>query len=361
LLAPQRAAGAPPLPSVAIGTAAGTLDSEERSPPKRRLQTDSPNDVMMGEGGVFMPTSPTEISVDFAVNIGAAIVYAAVSFIIRGIWRRLSASGRAPMRVITGNRRNYTVALIVLILLVYAGGLYNFYDDMTKAGVFWLTLIVFAWITIHLIRELSAFWVVGFNYIEKTVSASTYKDCFKRTATAFQLAGTNAYNYCETAEFDEMINRVRSNRGQLRFLLAHPSSAALQQAAINRKQVATLYQEQAEYSLGKLAHMQRDLGAPLSVHLYQADRIEDLPIFRIMLINDAHAVAAIAVYGREDHGRSLPQIYARKMSDTKDSHRCMYSVLNRYFEGFWDLSRPMSEAESIKYCEIWKKKKRDIA
>ena len=263
------------------------------------------------------------------------------------------ANSHRGARLITSNRRNFLLAIAFLITALFVAMSTILHSRIGVTGVAVLSLISILAITVSFMIELDSFWSVGFNYISSTISLSTYKDALIRATTNFSLIGTNAYNFCELSEFEEMTKRVRDSRGRVRLLLAHPHARSLIEAALNRGLRDKIYQENAAYALGKILSISRTLGGSVEIHLYRAERIEDLPIFRIMFVNDTDAIASIAVYGRADHGKSLPQIYASKLVSQENSHRCMYSVLNRYFEACWDRSEPISSEDAAEYCLVW--------
>lgn len=286
-----------------------------------------------------LPPTLGHVPADFAVNVAATVFCLIVAALMRLFWRRASAAGAQPFfRWLTSNRRNYSILVVSIIAIAFLAIGFSFHNAMTSAGIVWLGFISLIAVSAHLLRELSAFWGIGFNYITSTVSRTTYRDTMDRTTTSFALIGTNAFSFCDLPEFAAMLKRVRESRGRVRLLLADPSSQALSEAAVTRNKPPHEYQDQARYALGRIRQLCESVGAQIEVRTYRAERMDELPIFRTMLVNDAEAVASVAVYGRGDGGQSLPQIFARKMTSPRESPRCMYSVLNRYFESFWDNS-----------------------
>lgn len=205
----------------------------------------------------------------------------------------------------------------------------------------------------HLVSELSAFWSIGFNYIDSNVPINTYRDSLNDATNCFHLLGTNAVNVCKLDEFEKMAKRVRENSGHIRLILAHPESTGLREAARGRDKREDLYRDQSIFALGKILELSDRAGIKIDIRLYMADNIEELPIFRIMIINHSDAIASIAVYGRDDHGKSLPQFYAYRKSNPDVSHKSMYSVLCRYMNSFYDVSSEMSDEERGHFLNYW--------
>lgn len=296
---------------------------------------------------LLVPFSP-----DFWVSVAAAVFCGVMGLIAKRLWSYFSRAGsHSPTRTVTANRRNYTIIILSIIVGSFVIAISLFHAVMTTGGIVALALISLLGVSAHLVRELSVFWSIGFNFVSRSVSETTYRDGFDQVTNRFAMIGTNAYNFCDLPEFEKMVKRVRDSGGSARMLLAHPDSLGLKEAAFSRGLSETLYQEQGRYALGKLETLRRSLGVPLEIRLYEAECMADLPIFRIMFLNDSEAVAAVAVYGLPDHGKSLPQLYARRMESKEDCHRCMYSVLTRYFEGFWSRSDPIDGAGRIIYIQ----------
>jgi hypothetical protein len=291
---------------------------------------------------------------NFWLGVTSSVVAAALLWVAGLSWNWASSAAKGTVsRRITRNRRNLTIILLFTLLVTLSGAIVAMGDRLSKFGVLYLAGVCIVALVWHLVTELNAFWKIGFNYVEQSISRTTYTDALSETYSEFLMLGTNAYSITRLEHLEQMMRRVRENRGEVRMVFAHPDSPGLQEAARNRNKRQDLYRDQAMFSLGYLLSLSSRLGLPVEIRLYQATGLEELPIFRIMLLNAHLAVASIAVYGRADHGRNMPQLYAYRISDASKSHRSMYSVLCRYYKYFYDKSALVTPAEAERFLRCW--------
>jgi hypothetical protein len=296
----------------------------------------------------------SELPPVIAQGLITALVQAIIVWLVSRLWQKVSNKrptyGVGPL----GNRNFVILSIISLVCICAFFLLFYVWPDAPKNNSIVVVLITAAIISALLLRELSFFWRFGFNYIERSISKDTYKRAFRTCTEKFVILGTNAYSFVDYDEFEEMLKRIRENHGSAKLLLAHPNSDGLIQAARNRGWRENLYQNQAMYSLGKIYSLREQLAVEIEVKLYNANSIEDLPIFRSMFIDLKQTICAIAVYGRHDHGASLPQFFAKNSPLAKSSHSTIYSVLHRYFCGIWYNTSKPSEKEISEFIKFWK-------
>ncbi|MGA2177991.1 MAG: hypothetical protein ABSH15_00115 [Verrucomicrobiota bacterium] len=292
----------------------------------------------------------------FVINLAAGFALLLIVFLYNRCIKVIRRCAKSPrIREILKDQRITIFLQLFLLILVTALALILLGSKLSKISELVLLATTLISCIFVLTRELMRFWSFGINTVEPSIAADTYAKALNASQTSFFLLGTNAHSYCALSAFEEMLKRIRQSSGQVELLLAHPDSNALVEAARNRDCEEHLYQTQARIALGRILLLKKKLGIKIEIYLYKADNIEDLPIFRAMFVNASYCIASIAVYGREDHGRAMPQMHVRHNANATDSQRSMYSVLYRYYRGVKDRSPPLSVAEEASFVSCAEK------
>ncbi|MFD6516381.1 hypothetical protein [Rhodococcus sp. NPDC060176] len=276
------------------------------------------------------------VSQDFWINISAGFTQTLLILIISFLWRFLSdhLKGRGPSKFLL-NRRNFIVTSvfsIILPILIAVALFPAFRVPQILAGLTICTLLI---VLVLISVELNSFWKAGFTHVQSKIPKDTYRTALRKTTSEFLIIGTNAYNFASLPEFAEMVRRVRECSGKIQIVMAHPDSIALREAARLRSCREDLYRDQARFSLGVLLNLREQLSTQIEIRLYESQSVGELPIFRSMFVDNKECITSIAVYGRIDHGRSLPQIIAGGRDGTR---RPMYNALHRYYVDFYNKS-----------------------
>lgn len=245
------------------------------------------------------------------------------------------------------NRKVYLVGSVCIIIITASIFLFLVSSSVLNVNAkFFITCTSTLLLVFIFIKELKMYWDVGLYQITPTIAKDTYVRCFNSAKYSFSLIGTNAYSFVNLEEFELMIKRIKECSGTICLLLADPHSPALIEAALNRNCKDNLYQLQASIALGQLLNMIDKLGVAIDIKIYYAMTTNELPIFRSMFIDNHLSVASIAIYGRSDHGKDFPQIFAT--NDMK-SPKSMYNVVYRYFLKIWCESKPLTEQQKEEY------------
>ncbi|MFT4217474.1 MAG: hypothetical protein QM619_09880 [Micropruina sp.] len=276
------------------------------------------------------------------VNIAAGILQMVILWILALLWKL------AARRLDQGDLARYLVDRRVMIstLMILSFALAAMIPpiDPWKVTSYTATALAAALICIAMMfLELYSYWRTGITHVQAKVAANTYSSTLHQVSRTLFMLGTNAFNFCTLPEFEVAANSCREHRGKITLVLAHPDSAALAEAARARGSRPDLYKEQAWFSIGRVLQVKQASSASIEVRLYQARRLDDLPIFRAMFVDDRRVIASVAVYGRADHGSAMPQFFA---SCKGRRSQAMYSVLWRYASDFQVRSRPLTKAQA---------------
>jgi len=292
----------------------------------------------------------------FIINILSGLTQVFLVFLINQLRKHfVKKSSSYGLNGILYDRRYLLLIQVFLILLTLVSTLIIFFDVLSKLKCVLLISFTFILILALVLRELMMFWHVGLNHITSSIAKDTYSRAFNSTNSIFYLVGTNAFSFSNLKEFEEMLKRIKQNSGHAKILLADPNCRGLSEAARNRNCKDNLYQNQGKISLGQIVDLKRKLGVSLEIKLYDASCIEELPIFRSMFLDGYFCIASIAVYGREDHGKSFPQIFSKNNNHEEKTSKSMYNVVHRYFQRLWDSSQDISQEND--YLEYWQNNK----
>lgn len=264
-------------------------------------------------------------------QVGVGLATALIQTLLIGglqlIWQWMSNKfSRVNGGLLFVNRKYYIIISHFILAFVAAGVVYILPEAFSAV----LTVAIsVGWVL--LLLELKRFWSLGLTHTQTKVPLYTYATSLKLSHSDFRLIGVNGFNFCKLVELEGAVRRICDSSGRLQLLLCHPDSEALTEAAIQRGHKDDFYKNQALYSLGRLIALSQRYPNVLDIKIYEASTVQELPIFRAMFLNEQVCVASIAVYGRPDNGRSLPQILA-------DGHarrgRYMYDVLLRYYKAY---------------------------
>lgn len=302
-----------------------------------------------------MSSLSTLLSNDFLINIFAGFTQLTLIYIFKVIREVLIK------KAIFNSKKAYLYDKRFLVLiqcfLVFFTALIILYFNfhlLSKQGIT-ILLLVLCFILFYLIfNETTKFWSLGLSNVTSQIAKDTYSRAFKLTNNSFCLVGTNAFSFSNLIEFEQMLKRIRESSGHAKFVLADPDCIGLVEAARNRNLAENIYQNQAKISLGKIVDIKKRLGINIEIRIYNACSIDDLPIFRSMFLDDQFCIASISVYGREDHGKSFPQIFAKNNTNRTEIPKTMYNVVYRYFRSLWNSSNILSTDRENEFFEYWK-------
>jgi hypothetical protein len=229
--------------------------------------------------------------------------------------------------------------MVIAILAYLVANLYAIYDKtFNPILVFVPTTAIVGWLVL---RELSSFWQIGIIGVDRTARQGIpYKTTLDMCTNSLDFLGIGAHKL--TSERDAFLAAVkRCNRPAraVRFLLCNPDHPQLQQAERQAGAPARAYQERVTQSLRVLAHARTELAMNVEVRFYH-----EVPLFRLMLIDDALCIASHYVLGEGD-GSQLPQLYVRRSLLGRRDNGFLYYPLKLYFDQLW------SESTSWDYKE----------
>jgi hypothetical protein len=112
--------------------------------------------------------------------------------------------------------------------------------------------------------------------------------------------------------------------------LCPPDHPALLDVARRAGRPEAEYQATVKKSLSELSLLKKEQKFNIEVRFYS-----DLPLFRLMFINDNICLASHYILGEGD-GSQLPQLHILKKPIGKRDIDSIYYPLNRYFKKMWD-------------------------
>lgn len=205
---------------------------------------------------------------------------------------------------------------------------------------FLITTLPVGWLITH---ELFSFWRIGLVGADQSANLGiSYAKALGICRDSLDFLGIGASKL--TMERDAFVAAIaRCNRPErpIRFLLCTPTNETLQSAAKQAGRPEREYQDRVRESLRVLKQQREDQARNIEVRFYS-----DLPLFRLMFINDSLCVASHYVLGEGD-GSQLPQLHVRRSIWDRRDNESIYYPLRLYFDQLWEKAAPWDFREHI--------------
>lgn len=183
-----------------------------------------------------------------------------------------------------------------------------------------------------------SFWRVGLARADRNVrSGLNYERSLLLCKNHLDFLGTGASKLTSLPGFEAAMKRCNHPDRPIRFLLSRPDNPLLRKAATTKGETADSYQNRVRTSLQRLARL-AEQGLNISVRFHPSEREGDLPVFRLMFINQTICLASYNAYGEGD-GSAQPQLHVVRSSRDRDQSS-FYYAFHRHFEQSWDDSTP---------------------
>ena len=188
-------------------------------------------------------------------------------------------------------------------------------------------------------RELRRFWSAGMIQADSNVKVGLdYKQALNTCHNEIWFMGAGASKLVNAQGFEDAVRRCnRSSGGTLKFLLEHPRSRILREAAIQASQPKEQYQHKVRQSLRRLADLRKDSGLLIDVRFYE--ETQRRPIVRLFFADDRWCLFSYYVFGEGD-GSQLPQLHVQKFTKNRRDVGSFYHPLRELFRQAWEASQP---------------------
>jgi hypothetical protein len=235
--------------------------------------------------------------------------------------------------------RKLVLALVIVATL--AGNVALYYFTGRLFLFFSSALIFFAFVALWL--QLKQFWDVGLIGADRTIRGGLdYVRSLKACQNSLSFLGVGARKLTEHAtEFENAMGRCNRPNRPIRFLLARPHSDFLKTAAQNAGRPADEYVIRVQSSLRAIADYRLRRKWNIEVRFYNME----LPLFRLMLIDDWLCLASHYVFGEGD-GSEWPQLHVRRSATERDVNS-LYHPFEQYFDELWGKSEVWDFAQYI--------------
>ncbi len=196
-----------------------------------------------------------------------------------------------------------------------------------------LLLLWFNW------KELSQFWNCGLLRADRKIADGlNYQKALQLCINQLDFLGIGASKLTRLPEFEQAIARCNRPNIPIRFLLTSPNNPLLIQAAKQKQVKPDEYQYRVRESLKKIADLKLNRNMNIEVRFYPSERQIDLPLFRLMFINDSLCLVSYNVFG-EGEGSEFPQLHVRSFQEERDV-LSFYYPYRVFFDRLWQDSIP---------------------
>lgn len=264
----------------------------------------------------------------FWQSFTASILYAICFFILeRSIksWKGLYLSPRAFLLILS---LSWAIVNIIVISFSYSSKFIPKESLWLFSLLSCLPIIMASW------HYLSRLWNLGIIYADPSArNGLDYDKSLFICRNKLDFLGVGAYKLTKSKEFINAIDRCNNQITPIRFLLCHPKGDALKIVAEHAGKPSDDYQKRVLKSLQIIADLKKDQHRNIQVRLYKGNNVENLPMYRLMFINDDLCLCSYTVWGEGD-GSQLPQLHLRKMPYRRNTDSFYYAMRN-YFEWLW--------------------------
>jgi hypothetical protein len=266
-------------------------------------------------------------------NIAAALIFTIGGWAMNNMRTRLERSHPLLRRFIL---------LSIASAAVCANILYYVYINFAYILFLFLTSGIIGFVVW---RELDQFWQMGLvgadHRIEKGLD---YKRSLALCSNSLDFLGVGASKLTrESEEFEGAINRCHRPNRPIRFLLCDPDNEELIKMAKQAGRDPNEYQTTVRNSLRTLAVFRLNREKNIEVRFYS-----ELPLFRLMFIDDSLCLASHYVFGEGD-GSQLPQLHVRRTIGYRRDNEALYYPFKLYFERTWEQAVPWDFRSRISY------------
>jgi len=220
---------------------------------------------------------------------------------------------------------------LACLFLIYLLSNYAIYPDKTSYS-FWFFIISFIVLVYVVLMELLSFWHLGFLGADRSIAKGIdYGKALKICEDSLDFLGIGANKMIiRDKEFKEAIAKCQRDEKPVRLLLCPPDHEELISIARRAGKPQNEYQETVKKSLRALQILKHSESRNIEVRFYN-----ELPLFRLMFINDNICLASHYILGEGD-GSQLPQLHVWKKPLGRRDIESFYYPLKKYFDKLWE-------------------------
>ena len=197
------------------------------------------------------------------------------------------------------------------------------------------SLVTFTILAYFLWREPNQFSEIGLIHADRSVEAGLgYDESLKLCKNRLDFLGIGASKLTSSSEFVPAVTRCNRVDVPIRFLLTKPNNHRLELAARQKGLDPVKYREKVEDSLRILQRLKKSSGMNIEVRFYPSENERDMPLFRMMFINDSILLLSYNIFGEGD-GSQLPQIHLKNFLDRRNVES-FYSPFSSYYTQLWE-------------------------
>ncbi len=243
----------------------------------------------------------------------------------------------ASVTLFKGHPRSRNVGLIgVLCIWSLLTILYVYYSWPFPAFFILLMTVTLGFV---IWKELSQFWNSGLISLDRTIKTGVdYDKALQLCTNQLDFLGIGASKLTQSSEFENAIRRCHRPNIPIRFLLTKPNNQLLIKAAQHIGTDPQDYQKRVAQSLGVLGRLRNDKHMNIEVRFYPSDRQSNMPLFRLMFINNSICLMSYNIFGEGD-GSQLPQLHLKRSDNQRDTDS-FYYPFRLFFDLLWQDSEP---------------------
>ena len=166
-------------------------------------------------------------------------------------------------------------------------------------------------------------------------SAFSYVEAINASSTQFRLLGVGADKVTTNQEeFGDLIERVISNRGNIRLLMLDPNCYTMVVSSRRQSELDNL-RENVKKSLLRIADYINifNCQSRLSIRSYFALTHDHMPPFRLTFVDDDRCIVSPRSFAEKDRSGNRPQLIFKR--STTGNECGYYGAFNNYFESLW--------------------------
>lgn len=269
------------------------------------------------------------------LNLAAAAIYGLISWLVSSQLPGSLRSGKHWPKVWLATHLSlWSIASVAATVLWSREAPY-------VVGTSFLIVGIVAW------RELRPFWHAGIGCVDPSVTAGTDYDAALRLCTnRMELLGIGAHKLTTSTEFEAAVRRCSHPTQPIRLLLAHPDHKILEEAAQKKGVDVNTFKKNVRESLACLADLRLNRQINIEVRFYPRNRNSDVPIFRLMFVNEDLCLLSYNVMG-EGNGRDQPQMHLRRHVDKREIES-FYFAFRCFFDNLWSSSTEWKPKEHLR-------------
>lgn len=159
----------------------------------------------------------------------------------------------------------------------------------------------------------------------------SFEQSMRACKKSFRFIGVGAAKLTELEDpFRLMAGRCIQNGGSPQLLLCNPASPVIAKLEGIAQATRMRFTGKVERSYAALKALEGELSTTFDVRQYMANDYDDMPLFRLIFIDDEFCLFCGGHYGKSDHGVEIPQLLVSRINSP-----ALYSALDRYYKQAW--------------------------